>query len=481
MDVAAACVLLFLQAPSFEELVRRLGSEDVLLRDRSQAELVSRGESSLPELRKALETARDPEIRTRLRAVISEFDPWLIGKRMATIPDGAEIKWYVHLEGPVAFYTAGPEVRTFLGLNDWKSGSYDDIAGKHISDDRKTVAYAARTGTKWRVVVGESEGEPFDYVEWGPQLSADGTRFIYAANTGGKEVSSWRWSGGDWWIVTQDGKIGPFNHANHPMMTSDGSRIAYSVRRGEAWVAVVDGHEREGYDWVGIPRFSADGKQCAFAVARGCRIDKFNEPQGGTWSILIDGAEIESVDAIGALAFSPDGKELAYTMRSGAEWFVQAGSRRFGPFLEADAPVYSPDGKRFAFCARLIVDERELGVVVIDGVRSEPSRYVGSPEFSRDSASVAYSIKDDSGEAMVINGREGARFHTVGPPVFSPDGKVLAFTAQEGAEDVLVIGDRTIHLPGQVWGIPAFSPDGTQVGVATQIDREIWWKVFARE
>ena len=53
-----------------------------------------------------------------------------------------------------------------------------------FSRDGTNVAYAARNGNRWFLVVNGEKSAPFDYVFGQPTLSADGSKVAFGARSG---------------------------------------------------------------------------------------------------------------------------------------------------------------------------------------------------------------------------------------------------------------------------------------------------------
>ncbi len=97
-------------------------------------------------------------------------------------------------------------------------------------------------------------------------------------------------SGGKWSVVV-DGKEGRAYDgigASGIVFSPDGQHVAYAARSGGKWSMVVDGKESKAYDGIGItPVFSPDGQHVAYAAE-----------SGGKWSVVVDGQEGKAYDGI---------------------------------------------------------------------------------------------------------------------------------------------------------------------------------------
>jgi hypothetical protein len=104
------------------------------------------------------------------------------------------------------------------------------------------VAYAAKAGNKFFVVLDGTEEKPYDGIMQGgaPTFSPDSRRVAYSAQAGNK------------WFVIVDGKEEKPYDAILPgslTFSPDSQRVAYGAKGGNKnWFVVVDGNEGKKYD-----------------------------------------------------------------------------------------------------------------------------------------------------------------------------------------------------------------------------------------
>jgi hypothetical protein len=141
------------------------------------------------------------------------------------------------------------------------------------------VGYKVRRGEKLGVAT-TADPQPkswFDFV-CSPVWSADGKRLAHVAVEGSTVEREWitqRFGedsvrGGSWFVVVA-GTEAKLRHQRIAGLTlsHDGSHVAYAARDDDRWSIVVDGvGGDETYDFAGPPVFSSDGSTVAFGVRK---------------------------------------------------------------------------------------------------------------------------------------------------------------------------------------------------------------------
>ncbi|MFE6775578.1 amidohydrolase family protein [Streptomyces sp. NPDC057702] len=143
------------------------------------------------------------------------------------------------------------------------------------------------------------------------------------------------------------------------------------------------------------------------------------------------------------------------------------------PVRGVHLPALSPDGRRVAFAAldSLWVADIEGGRPPRRVVRTDPTRYLLAPTWTRDGSALVYA--DDRDGLFAVRRRElGSGRETVlasggrVQPALSPDGKRLASIDMSGnlvVRDLAAGTDRVVAAPlgaGGLPGRPSWSPDG---------------------
>jgi Tol biopolymer transport system component len=261
-----------------------------------------------------------------------------------------------------------------------------------------------------------------------------------------------------------DGKEQPGNGLQSLSFSPDGKRKAVIQKRGDKFIARidgVDGKEVDGteYDRIEEPgvHFSHDGLHTAYlAQARG---EKF---------VVVDGVEGQHFKRLGttALAFVPNGSRVMYAVRRGEKRESLVIGDAEGPVVEVDeehsvpyrALTFSPDGSRYAYAAHL---EKDKEIAVIDGelfgpggkqapdkLRTYTKLAKRTPFFSPDGRRVGFVAEREDGWVAVVDGVESPLYSIVQRTAmdFSPDGQHIAFVAgRQGKKMIVVDGFELDH------------------------------------
>jgi hypothetical protein len=250
--------------------------------------------------------------------------------------------------------------------------------------------------------------------------------------------------------------IDPAIDANGAVVSTDGSTIAYPVRKAGKAAVVVEGKEGSPYDDVGRIHMGANGHGVSYWAKRDGAyslvvVDGVEQKVDGTALNVVDGIAVSSdgahvayvvrhggkslmvldgkagkeYDLVGVPIFSPDGKRLAYSARRGEKHVVVVDGQE-GPEVDGiggtPEVAFSPDGKRFGYAAQ----KGKEWVAMIDGVEGKPFEYVDKVTLPSGGSRYAYVIRTPEGERVVADGTVGDPVESVGRIVFSPDGKRLA-------------------------------------------------------
>ncbi len=331
----------------------------------------------------------------------------------------------------------------YVTVDGVRRGAFAGIAGWSLALATDHVAFAARVGTRWVVVLDGRAGETWDAIGQ-LQFSRTG-RLAYVAERDHK------------WHVVADDRAGPgFESilAGTLRWSDDGAHHAYVGSNAGRVQAVVDGVAGPVFD--GISSLALDGRRHAYAARR--VFEAF---------IVVDGVASQPWTSVRGLVIANN--RVAYAASDGKDWRVvvdgEAGpamSRFYRLALTAahvawvgridDQDVIALDGKPVAARDRL----RPEGLVLSD-------------------RGLAYIDTENRAERVVVDGQPGPAFDEVGAPVWSVDGRV-AYSARRGTSHLVVVDGRELDA-GQAVGAPVFSADGKRFAYAVRRSKR--WFVHA--
>jgi WD40 repeat protein len=263
---------------------------------------------------------------------------------------------------------------------------YDAVKGITFNSDSKKVAYAARKGGNWHVVIDSQEqGASYDNIE-SLVFSEDGKKLGFAAKMGNE------------WCAVLDGKESKYyKHVALVNISPNGQRWSFLAVIGTMCHAVIDGKEETGFGRGHLAVFSRDGKHVAY----------WGSEDSQSSTLVIDGEQID---------------------------------KRYGK-AHTD-PVFSNDGNLMAFAVKKDDGCRVIVRDLVTGSDRELKTYRGIafPTISPNGKRVAFSAQDESGQFLVVDGKEEQRFDKIVLPIaFSPDNKHFAYTASNNGKMVVVV------------------------------------------
>lgn len=236
----------------------------------------------------------------------------------------------------------------------------------------------------------------------------------------------------------EEAVVGPVRPDAVHVVSPAGVRLATVTMKGPSHLVIVDGVEGPLFDQMlqinaqpfyrpgsGISTtghlppvvFSADGKRHAYSARRGEEV-----------IVVVDGKEFArlpntaTVLKNGPLAFSPGGKRIYYLTTDTSTGYKFALEGQAGPALGAPpiAIAFSPDDSRHAYVAPrpgsrddhlLIVDGKEANYAASRPAAYEQLTFTSDQRF-------ACVVKTKDGAALFVNGREAAKAREI-PKVFA--------------------------------------------------------------
>lgn len=294
------------------------------------------------------------------------------GGKWFVVDNGREIGPYDNAE-LVSYSPDGG--RTAFGAmsgNKWfivageKAGEQFDWVGVPVFSSTGQIAYLAQLGKRWLVVKETQKGPNYDGVS-NPVWSRDGERLAYAAKKGSK-----------WRVVTDNTiTIGEFEAVQYLQFRGDGTPAFVGYRKSRAFVVVGSKEFEAGEDVMSLC-FSEDGGTMAYEskvkgswyiVSGPKKTGPFKNfvgiaisPDGkrvayssydGVWRFVLDDATVhQSSDMASGVRFSKDGAHVAYVLLGDEDKSPGIDGKEVGRFDDVKSPVFSPDGKKVAFGVR---------------------------------------------------------------------------------------------------------------------------------
>jgi hypothetical protein len=411
---------------------------------------------------------------------------------LATLPDDAS-EIVINADATsVAWIEGGRSV-----VLDGKPGpKFGAVRSLTISRTGASIAYAAKVDGGWVVLSGATRSACYDEV--GPPL-VEGKGVAFAARKGSA------------WVVVVNGVEGPeFDGVESLALSPDGTHAAYAGRRGDKATLMLDKDRGPEFDQVKALRFYAEGKRLSYAAVRGTSawivegmvtpespaIAIFREPGATKASVLVglfdvsDPARLRShVEAL-----LSEGQTVSLEVDASVPWkevlpllkrCKEAGCARveFGvpspkdPFETFDsltALAGAPDGK----FAGAIGVQNGLLRVFYGGKQSVEYKAIAGL-VAGPNRTFAFRVDDGEGWCVVkgIRGRKGKAYKAVEGPVLSPDGKQVAYAAGDGQSWRIVLEETQSEGYDQVW-LPQFIDGSGGVVFAARKGRAILRKAL---
>jgi hypothetical protein len=244
-----------------------------------------------------------------------------------------------------------------------KGKKYQDarsLAVPVFSGDGETVVTLAHKSSKWHALTVGSRGE---------SLSKAGYLFLYdvALSGDGKKLA---FSSKDKVYCGSQEYGKGFDRVGMPVFSADGKRLVCKVLTGEKMGLAINGKAlyQPTFDYLFRPAFSAAGDQLAYAVNTGGEVfsdfklhsDGDHNLKGGKCAVVRHAAQGKikpepgaTYDKIANITFSPDGKHLAYVAKKADGWTLVIDGEE-GPLFDLiGPPQFSDDSQNVAHGARI--------------------------------------------------------------------------------------------------------------------------------
>jgi len=396
-----------------------------------------------------------------VRLAVTETSLGRIPRGMVTACEGSPMAESVTISPDAmrAAYVVERDGKHHLVVNGTVGPAYDEIAQVRengiegdermptgqfavFSPDSRRVAYKARRGGKWMLVVDGVETRGYGDILWERSgrrdidvFSPNSRHFVMSVTRPGERFPVPIYDGNE--TTTLDEK------AWAPVERESRKGTSRRIERDGKYRMVVNGVEGKPYGWVGHGSYiagghgsyfqavlSRDGRRYAYAARRGNKKD-------GAWLVVVDGTESPEYTAVGEIVFSPNGRHLAYAGELGST------------------------GRRTSS------KHRSRWFIVLDGVKGKVHRGVMGLHFSPDGRRLVYRTSGrsepaliETGGRVVCNGVAGKRYDRIAVMTHSPDGRYLAYYAERGGCPLVVVETAECAQYRELLAAPRFTGPG---------------------
>lgn len=303
--------------------------------------------------------------------------------------------------------------RWAMMVNGQKTAVHDEVTWPVRDPASGRLAYTAREGDSWRLVLDGVAGPGWDEIN-PPQFDEHG-RPAYAARRGE-----------EWWVTVGDSSWPSPGALGGPLLTGPDA--------GAAWVAVDSGRARLVRNGIPGP---AREFITGLAASPDLAVIACAAREGDGWTVLVNDSPVARSPGPPLVRVAPDGRVAATILRGDGRQAMLVDGTEHRPHAGVSEPVFSPDGSRLAYG----VVDGGLMAVVLDADQHRYYEAVTRLEFSPGSDRFGYAAHRAGRWCMVVDGEEGPWFEAIveSPAMFGPDGRHVAYAVRRRGRAVLVV------------------------------------------
>ncbi|MBF0327649.1 MAG: hypothetical protein HQL10_00655 [Nitrospirae bacterium] len=405
-------------------------------------------------------------------------------------------------------------VSTTTVLDSFAAGVNTDNLIIEMNPYGKGVAYIESVDGQMRVVHNGKKGKLYQVVESNMALSPDGRRVAYGARLGEK-----------WFIVIDGNEEGPFEEKGQPVFSPDSKHVAYEAKVRGLWHMFVNKKAgpsipvyfndkatfssdssrllslENSADHTGIVLHVTDlsFNRLGYRMVRGkiivvdptkTRIAAVDVIKGKHKVIEFSFGQPDNVkegalyDEVSHLVFGSEGNSLSYIAKKDGKFYLVLNDKEelIPDGTYPSPPVIRPDNKG----AGLLITGKD-GAYFHQAFYSDGSKRIfykecGSLTYSKDGRFHSYVAIRNEKFTIVVNGKEGPFFDRVMEPQFSPDGKYVAYRARHGEERFVVVADTNGKIVKKHSSYDrvfetVFTDDGKSIAYGVIDGDKLIWKV----
>jgi hypothetical protein len=318
-----------------------------------------------------------------------------------------------------------------------------------FASDQTTVYYTAYTGKGHVIAWDGGETEIYEYIlQDMPVISPNGKQIAFVARKGGR-----------WQVIVNRKNTGEYDdfQLGTLVYSPNSERFSFCAFKGGEWRVFMDNTSWKAFEGIaeGTPVFSPDSKKVAFVA-----FTRQNKQV-----VVFDGQPIGEFDRVAdrSLRFSPDGKQAIFAAESKKLWYVYHHAKSYGPYEEIleGMPMFNKDGSRLVWAAKLQgvwtvyengkpltlpAGEDKKGKKAKPLTMSATAILKGTPFFNQDGTKLAVGLKRDGQWSIWVEGWESAKFEEMKPETatFTTDGSKFIFVGVRQKKFVPVINGQEL-------------------------------------
>lgn len=385
-------------------------------------------------------------------------------------------------------YQSSTDGRWYANINGQAYGGYDFPPQLWFSQDGtkwkwKWAGFNYQTGEKSYVNINGQTYGGYDATSIFTSFSADGTKWGFAYNVGGKLDEYGAAAGGKWYINMNGQIYGPYEKAESPRFSADGSKWGFSYQTGGKFYVNINGQIFGGYDNAETPDYLSDDGKWGFKYQSGGEKNEYGSLAGVKTYVNINGKVYGGYDQLYDPKFSLDGSKWGFCYETGGKpdqigdivggkWYVNINGKVYGGYDSANIPAFSADGSKWGFGYQ--TDGKFY--VNINGQVYGGYNGAESPAFLMDGKKWGFSYQSGGKWNVNLNGQIYSGYDAAVVFPYSSDVIKWWFFYQAGGkqdQNGIVTGAKSyFNIGGKVYGgydfirFPSMSADGTKFGFA---------------
>lgn len=389
---------------------------------------------------------------------------------------------------------------------------FSEIENVIFSQDGKHVAYKAKVGQKFTVVLDGNEGKQYDHIEY-ITFSPNGEKLAYVATLDKNNF-----------VVINNEEGSRYGDIRNVVFSPDSKLVAYAIfywPGGFSSLVIGDQEFKNfGNASAGFSEnftFSQNGKKAAWVTeaesSENRNSGNYREKDGVRVSLdyYVTTIDLESkktsrlgkgvYNSISQLLSSPNGDKIAYVTSKNDKAYVAINGTEYEligngvsgilpsnysnivlPNFSEVSVAFSPDSQRLAY----VTNDTSKNYLIVGDQKSDTFDFYGLETpimFSPDGKRIAFGVRDRlaAGNYMIVDNQKEKVYEGISYPVFSPDSQKVAYVVEENNKNFIVVNGKEIEISDIIYTSPTFTADSKMIGYGAKIGNELWWILKSAE